>query len=248
VFFPRSVGDRSLPNFDDGEVRPIRDARRQPSGDVVWIGNWGDEERTAELEEFLFEPVRELGLRATVYGVRYPDEARARLAADGITYGGWLPNHAVPEVLARSKVTIHIPRRPYLEALPGVPTIRPFEALACGIPLVSARWDRSAGLLTPGEDFLVARDGGEMKQHLRALMDDEPRRQALAARGLATIRARHTCAHRVDELLGICEEVRLKVDTTEVRLKADTTEVRLKADTTYVDRTVRLQPDHEARP
>ncbi len=41
-------------------------------GDVVWIGNWGDEERSEELREFLIDPVRELRLKARVYGVRYP--------------------------------------------------------------------------------------------------------------------------------------------------------------------------------
>ena len=32
--------------------------------DLVWIGNWGDEERTAELHEFLLGPVKRLGLKA----------------------------------------------------------------------------------------------------------------------------------------------------------------------------------------
>ncbi|MEX0741884.1 MAG: glycosyltransferase, partial [Phycisphaeraceae bacterium] len=69
-------------------------------GDVVWIGNWGDEERTAELEEYLIEPVRRLGLRAAVYGVRYPESAIRALDRAGIAYKGWLPNHRVPEVFA----------------------------------------------------------------------------------------------------------------------------------------------------
>ena len=37
--------------------------------------------------------------------------------------------------LGRFKATVHVPRRPYVKALPGIPTIRVFEALACGIPL-----------------------------------------------------------------------------------------------------------------
>jgi spore maturation protein CgeB len=175
------------------------------AGDIVWIGNWGDEERTAELDEFLMQPVRVLGVRATVYGVRYPADAQARLAASGITYGGWLPNTEVPAVFARHKVTVHIPRRPYLESIPGVPTIRPFEALACGIPLVCARWRQTAGLFTPGQDFLVARDGREMTALLGTLLSDARARRTLAARGLRTIAAHHTCAHRVDELLAICD-------------------------------------------
>ena len=52
-------------------------------GDLIWIGNWGDGERTAELHEFLLEPVRSMGLSARVYGVRYPPEARAALAECG---------------------------------------------------------------------------------------------------------------------------------------------------------------------
>jgi spore maturation protein CgeB len=180
---------------------------------VVWIGNWGDEERTAEIDEFLIEPVRALGLRASVYGVRYPAEARQRLAAAGIEYRGWLPNADVPAVFARHKVTVHIPRRPYLESLPGVPTIRPFEALACGIPMIAAKWDRTADLFTAGKDFLVARDGAEMTAHLARLVASPAERDALARHGLATVTARHTCGHRVDELTAICSEMEMEVAT-----------------------------------
>jgi spore maturation protein CgeB len=120
------------------------------AGDLVWIGNWGDDEREAELEEFLLGPVQALGLRAKVHGVRYPERALARLRSAGIEYGGWLPNPAAPRVFARYGVTVHVPRRPYVEALPGIPTIRVFEALACGIPLVSAPWSDSENLFTPG--------------------------------------------------------------------------------------------------
>lgn len=177
-------------------------------GDVVWIGNWGDEERTAELEEFLFAPVQRLGLRTTVFGVRYPEQARSLLASRGIDYRGWLPNYLVPAVFSRFTLTVHVPRRPYLESLPGIPTIRPFEALACGIPLVSARWNQTGGLFTPGEDFLVARSGDEMVRQVEWLLRDATLRQRLAAHGLATIRAHHTCAHRVDQLLAIHAELR----------------------------------------
>jgi spore maturation protein CgeB len=109
-------------------------------GDLIWVGNWGDGERVAELYEYLFEPVKALGLKARVHGVRYPDDARATLRQSGIEYGGWIPNYRVPELFARYRLTVHVPRRPYVESLPGVPTIRIFEALACAIPLVSAFW------------------------------------------------------------------------------------------------------------
>jgi spore maturation protein CgeB len=176
-------------------------------GDLVWIGNWGDDERAQELQEFLLDPVRYLRLDALVHGVRYPPLAQARLAAAGIVYGGWLPNYRAPELFARHRVTVHVPRRPYVAALPGIPTIRMFEALACGIPLVSAPWDDAEHLFTPGEDFLVASDGARMREQLRDLLHDRALADAVAKRGRQTILDRHTCRHRVDELIAICHSL-----------------------------------------
>lgn len=190
----------------DARVFQPLDTDRQ-DGDLVWIGNWGDDERMAELQEFLLEPVKKLKLKARMHGVRYPDDALGRLRDANVNYAGWLPNYEAPEVYARFKVTVHVPRRPYTEALPGIPTIRVFEALACGIPLVSAPWEDTEGLFTPGIDFLVARNGDEMKRHLRALVNDEEMAMEIAEDGLHTIRTRHTCAHRVDELMNIYAEL-----------------------------------------
>jgi spore maturation protein CgeB len=190
---------------DTRVFRPRPEIRRER--DLVWIGNWGDDERSAELREFLVEPVRKLKLTATVHGVRYPEQARAELDAAGIEFRGWLPNFRAPEVFAAHKVTVHVPRRPYVEALPGIPTIRPFEALASGIPLISAPWNDCENLFTPGEDFLIARDGREMQRHLRALLSDKAMARELAEHGRRTILARHTCAHRVDQLLAIVRQL-----------------------------------------
>ncbi|RST29513.1 glycosyltransferase [Sphingomonas ginkgonis] len=170
---------------------------------LVWIGNWGDGERSAELEEYLFRPAQEAGLPLDIFGVRYPPEALTTLERYGVNFRGWLPNARAPEVFAHHLATVHVPRRFYTTLLPGIPTIRVFEALACGIPLVSAPWDDCEQLFTPGEDYLVARDGAEMTRHLRALAADPDLRRSLVTHGLATIHARHSCAHRVDELLAI---------------------------------------------
>jgi spore maturation protein CgeB len=177
-------------------------------GDLVWIGNWGDEERTVELHEFLLEPVRSLRLKARVHGVRYPEHARDALRDAGIEYANWLANFDAPRTFARFKVTVHVPRRPYVKALAGIPTIRVFEALACGIPLISAPWDDAEHLFTPGKDYLVADDGRQMKQKLQLLVNEPEARRQLAAHGHRTILARHTCAHRVDELMEIVAELR----------------------------------------
>jgi spore maturation protein CgeB len=186
------------------DVRVFRPYERDaPRHDLIWIGNWGDDERAAELERYLVAPVERLRLRAAVYGVRYPVPVLVRLARAGIRFEGWIANSAVPRVFARSRLTVHVPRRPYAQALPGIPTIRVFEALACGIPLVSAPWEDCEGLFRPGEDFLVARTGAAMRNHLSELLADPEAAAAMAARGLETILARHTCRHRVDELLAI---------------------------------------------
>ena len=174
---------------------------------LVWIGNWGDGERTEELEQFLLRPARDAKLPLEIYGVRYPAEALALLERYGVAYRGWLPNAKAPEIFAQRIATVHVPRRFYSTILPGIPTIRVFEALACGIPLVSAPWQDSEQLFTPGEDFLTAEDGEEMTRQLARLKNDPELRRSLAEHGLETIRARHTCGHRADELLAVVERI-----------------------------------------
>jgi spore maturation protein CgeB len=208
IYRRRGLAWRAWTWHEAADTNLFRESRNSHfDGDVVWIGNWGDDERTAELREFLIEPVKTLRLRAKVFGVRYPQHVLDMLRDAGISYGGWLPNYRVPEMFARFRVTLHVPRRPYVDLLPGIPTIRPFEALACGIPLVCSPWNDSENLFQPGRDFLVAKNGADMKRHLRALLSDKKMARDLSEHGLQTIRARHTCAHRVDELISIIAEV-----------------------------------------
>ena len=212
VFHPKrgkgqGIRDKDTPPVASDSSLPLTPYPLSLSGDLVWIGNWGDEERTAELHEYLLNPVKALGIRARVYGVRYPQHAFRALADAGVEYGGGLPNHEAPQTFARYRVTVHIPRGPYVRFLPGIPTIRVFEALACGIPLVCSPWNDAEHLFTPGEDFLVARDGQEMRRHLQTLLENPQQAEAMAQHGLQTILSRHTCAHRVDELLNIYESI-----------------------------------------
>jgi spore maturation protein CgeB len=176
-------------------------------GDLVWIGNWGDDERSAELKEFLIDPVRDLHLKTKIHGVRYPEHALEQLRSANIEYGGWLPNFEAPRVFAEYSFTVHVPRRPYAAMLPGIPTIRVFEALACGIPLICAPWKDAENLFTPGKDFLVAQNGAEMKAQMHRILNEPNLANDLAAHGLRTIQSRHTCAHRVEQLLAIYGEL-----------------------------------------
>lgn len=177
--------------------------REIESGDLIWVGNWGDEERSEELREFLIDPVRELRLRARVHGVRYPQEAVDELTSAGIEYSGWLPNFEAPRAFSEFALTVHVPRRPYTQQLAGIPTIRPFEALACGIPLLSAPWSDDEHLFRVGQDFLMVNDGTAMKNAMRDVLADSELRQSMIRSGLETIRSRHTCKHRADELIDI---------------------------------------------
>jgi spore maturation protein CgeB len=195
--------DRVFIWHEAADTRLFRPLPARLEGDLVWIGNWGDDERARELQTFLLEPARRMRLRGTVYGVRYPKRALAAVRASGLSFGGRLPNHRAPEAFARHRVTIHVPRRPYAERLPGIPTIRVFEALACGIPLVSAPWDDAEGLFTPGRDFLLARDGCEMESALRLVRSDAEVAESLSRSGRETVLRRHTCRHRALELVEI---------------------------------------------
>jgi spore maturation protein CgeB len=226
---PGAMGQMDLSNYDGvlafGE--PIAEVYRQrgwarqvwtlheaadtsifhsrPAGierDLVWIGNWGDEERSAELAEFLIEPARALGLKTDIFGVRYPEGVVETLKDRGIRYRGWLANHRAPEEFAKSRFTIHVPRRPYARALPGIPTIRVFEALACGIPLISAPWD-DAEQLFPEGCYLTADGGAQMTRQMRTLLADADLRRSLIEKGRVAIAQRHTCVHRAAQLIEI---------------------------------------------
>lgn len=182
--------------------------RSEKDTDVAWIGNWGDEERTRELKEFLIVPAAELReCKFAVHGVRYPQEALARLAESQIEFRGYLPNLRAPEMYARSRISLHVPRRFYANGLSGVPTIRVFEALASGAALVCAPWKDSEGLFRPGQDYICVSDSAAMVAELRRLLRDDAARTQLAESGFETVRDWHTCAHRAQQLLGICHEI-----------------------------------------
>jgi spore maturation protein CgeB len=208
VYMQRGWASRAYVWHEAADTQLFRPLNgRAKNADLVWVGNWGDGERTAELREFLLDPARRLGLSGRVHGVRYPQAGIDAVRSSGLRYEGWLPNHRVPQVFAEHRATVHVPRRAYVRRVPGVPTIRVFEALACGIPLISAPWHDTDGLLRAGKDYLVAHDRHEMVAHLRTVLGDPAAAARLAANGLERVRAQHTCAHRVDELLAIAEEV-----------------------------------------
>jgi spore maturation protein CgeB len=106
-------------------------------------------------------------------------------------------------VYCSARVVLHVPRRQYVELLPGTPTIRVFEALASGACLISLPWDDTDQLFQVGRDFVVAHSPGEMRDLIAWLCEDEIARAKLGEHGRQTVLDRHTCGHRADQLLDL---------------------------------------------
>jgi spore maturation protein CgeB len=176
------------------------------SNDVVWIGNWGDDERSAEIKQFFLDPAVALpDCRFSIYGVRYPNEGLAALRRAGVMYRGYLPNISAPATYAASRLTVHIPRQQYATVMKGIPTIRVFEALACGVPLISAPWTDSEALFRKG-DFIHVRNSDEARRAIQFLLSEPEAAAAQAMQGLETILAHHTCRHRAEQLSTLFQE------------------------------------------
>jgi spore maturation protein CgeB len=82
------------------------------------------------------------------------------------------------------------------------PATRVFEAAGVGACLVTDAWQGVADFLTPGEEVLVAPDGAQVAEYVKAVEPAHARRIGL--RAAVRMQAEHTYAHRaavVDELL-----------------------------------------------
>ena len=189
-----------------GVFRPLPGEPRE--GDLVWIGNWGDDERTAELHEFLLEPVQALGLQARVHGVRYPAQALAALRAGG---------HRLRRLAAQLRGARACSRATAspctCRAGRTCRRCRASRPSACSRRWPAAsRWSPRRGTTakacsSPAPISWSRATAPQMREHLRAVLHDPALARALADHGRATILARHTCAHRVDELLAIHAEL-----------------------------------------
>ncbi len=175
-------------------------SRTRCAGDLVWIGDWAELQPVSGLFEFLLDPAADLKLKVSLYGAEYPEAVQAVLRERDVECAGPLATEHIPGVLAAFRAIVHIPPLTH-------PATRVIEALACGIPLVSAPWDDADHLFRPPHDYLVANTGEEMREQLRLVMEDARLCADLSLHGLQTILSRHTCAHRVDELISIFDQL-----------------------------------------
>lgn len=191
---------------DPDLFRPIALPKEQ---DVVFIGNWGDNDRNETLETYLLEPSNLLpDLRFSIYGVRYAEALLERFAREyHVRYRGWVANYRAPLVYAASKMSVHLPRKQYTTAVYGTPTIRVFETLSSGLPLISLPWPDTDQLFCAGEDYLVVNSQAEMVATMRQLADDPALRKKIGESGRARILAHHTVRHRARQILDIVREL-----------------------------------------
>lgn len=167
----------------------------EPEADLVLFANWADAGQGATLRDLLLRPARQLRLRGAVHGPPPPWSTRLRLRLAGLHPCPAVADLAIPELFARHRLTVQIPSQ-------STP-ISPFEALACGIPLIAAPGGDADGLFRPEQDYLVARDCAEMREAIQAVLELPEFAAQLSQSGLESIQAGHTCAHRANELIAI---------------------------------------------
>lgn len=177
----------------------------EKEGDVVCIGNWGKGEREDELERYLINPVSQLNLRSSLFGVGYPEDFIEKCIPCNISYRNWVANYKIPSVLSAYSVALHLPKRSYTQSVPGKPATGIFEAMACGIPVLSAPWEDTDSLFNK-EDYVLT-DEKSVQNHLNEMIRDKARAEEIAGNARRTINKKHTTWHRVDQLMTICEEL-----------------------------------------
>ena len=78
------------------------------------------------------------------------------------------------------------------------PSVRLFEAAACGVPIISDPWMGLSEFFTPGKEIFLATQPDEVTAVLREIPADEAR--AVGERARQRVLAAHTAAHRAAEL------------------------------------------------
>ncbi|MFN6943582.1 MAG: glycosyltransferase [Cytophagaceae bacterium] len=184
---------------------------KEKEGEIVCIGNWVNGERASELEKYLIDPVNNLRIRTSIYGVGYPEDFLEKCKSCNVSYKSWVANYRIPNVLTRYSLAMHIPRKPYYESVPGKPATGIFEAMACGVPVISSPWEDTDGLFNAESDYVLS-DERAMESAIRNLLKDRAMAMEIARNAMRTINKKHTCWHRVNLLGNICRELGLKVE------------------------------------
>ena len=152
-------------------------------------------DRQPSLERLLFGPARSSPEESfVVAGAQYPAEIAWPSNVERLEH---VPPGDHRAFYASMRFTLNLTRAEMIRAGHS-PSVRLFEAAACGVPIISDAWPGLAEFFRPGEEILVASTGEEVLAHLRDV--NTTRRELLAARARERVLASHTAAHRAFEL------------------------------------------------
>lgn len=162
--------------------------------DVSYLGVC-TEDRREGLERLLIEPARRLPERRfLVGGARCPDGAHwpANMA-----FAGYVPPAEYPAFHCSSRLALNV-TRPAMAESGYCPSVRLFEAAACGVAMLSDGWEGLDTFFEPGSEILIARTVDDVEQAV-AMDDAQLERVGQAARRRAL--EEHTADRRAREMI-----------------------------------------------
>ncbi|HWH69513.1 MAG TPA: glycosyltransferase, partial [Candidatus Sulfotelmatobacter sp.] len=153
------------------------------------------EDRQPALDELLLEPARHWSQgRFVVAGPQYPKTIRWPRNVKRYIHLSPVKHRAFYNA---QKFTLNITRADMIEAGYS-PSVRLFEAAACGTPIISDFWEGLDSFFEPNREILLAHSSEESLSYLLEIT--EPERRSLGARARARVLAKHTSRHRALEL------------------------------------------------
>ncbi|MBJ6726078.1 CgeB family protein [Geomesophilobacter sediminis] len=162
--------------------------------DLGYLGTYSDD-RQPTLERLLVRPALLWGEgRFVVAGSQYPEQIPWPANTGRIEH---LAPESHREFYTAQRFTLNVTRRDMIAAGYS-PSVRLFEAAACGVPLVSDRWPGLEEFFTPGVEILVAENEKDVLCYLRELPESE--RLGVARRARERALAFHSAARRAQEL------------------------------------------------
>jgi spore maturation protein CgeB len=179
-------------------VDPEQHRPSEACGGMRWsLGYLGtySADRQPALDRLLCDPARRWPEgRFAVAGPLYPAALRWPGNVERIEHVG-PDRHAW--FYGRQRFALNVTRADMVR-LGYSPSVRLFEAAACGVPIISDWWPGLATIFAPGRDILLARDSGDVLHYLRDMPEAE--RAAMAKRARRHVLAHHTAAHRAAQL------------------------------------------------
>ena len=179
-------------SFDPECYRILPRSRRFACA-MSYMGTYAPD-RQPKLQELLFDAARELPeLPFIVAGPQYPREVRWPCNVRHIVH---LNPRWHPHLYSSSRLTLNVTRREMVMAGYS-PSVRLFEAAACGAAIVSDNWPGLDSFFVPGREILLPASGAEVVRYLREIDEDQLRAIGLAAQ--ARVLSAHTSQLRAEE-------------------------------------------------